>query len=69
MQDGSSLHFTFDKVHGIPNGADNTQADVFGDIQDLVLSTLEGLNGCVMASGQTGTNLAILLAHLVFLTP
>ena len=55
MQDGSSLHFTFDKVHGLPNGAANTQADVFSDIQDIVLSTLQGLNGCVMAYGQTGT--------------
>ena len=54
MQDSSSLHFTFDKVHGLPDGAANTQGDIFSDIQDIVLSTLDGLNGCVMAYGQTG---------------
>ena len=54
MQDSSSLHFTFDKVHGLPDGAGNTQGDIFSDVQDLVLSTLEGLNGCIMAYGQTG---------------
>ena len=54
MQDSSSLHFTFDKVHGPPDGAANTQGDIFSDIQDIVLSTLGGLNGCIMAYGQAG---------------
>ena len=64
LQDGSSLQFMFDKVHGLPKGACNTQADIFSDIQDIVLSTLEGLNGCVMAYGQTGLTSGFLLAHL-----
>ena len=59
LQDGSSLHFTFDKVHGLPTGAGNTQADIFGDVQDIVLSTLECVNGCVMAYGQTGMSYGI----------
>jgi len=54
LQDGSSLQFSFDKVHGLPDGAGNTQADIFADIQDIVLSALQGLNGCIMAYGQTG---------------
>jgi hypothetical protein len=54
LQDGSSLHFSFDKVHGLPDGAHNSQADIFSDVQDIVLSVLEGLNGCIMAYGQTG---------------
>ena len=54
LQYGSSQKFTFDKVHGLPNGAGNTQADIFSDVQDIVLSTLEGVNGCVMIYGQTG---------------
>ncbi len=54
LQEGDSLLFTFDKVHGPPSGAGNTQADIFRDIQDIVLGTLEGVNGWVMAHGQTG---------------
>ncbi|CAL5227934.1 g10981 [Coccomyxa viridis] len=55
-QDGSSLHFNkFDKLHGLPNGASNTQADIFSNVQDIVLSTLEGLSRCVMVFGQTGS--------------
>lgn len=54
LQDGSSLQFSFDKVHGFPDGAHNSQADIFSDVQDIVLSVLQGLNGCIMAYGQTG---------------
>ncbi|CAL5220572.1 g2610 [Coccomyxa viridis] len=62
-QDGSSLHFNkFDKVHGFPDGASNTQADIFSDVQDIVLSTLEGLSGCVMVFGQTGSGKTYTLA-------
>ncbi|CAL5227933.1 g10980 [Coccomyxa viridis] len=61
-QDGSSLQFILDKVHGLPNGDSNTQADVFSDIQDIVLRPLEGLNGCVMIYGQTGSGKAYTMA-------
>ncbi len=54
LQEGSSLQSTFDKVHGLPNGASNTQADIFSDIQDVVLSPLEGLSAFVIAFGQAG---------------
>ncbi len=63
MQDGGSLHFLFDKVHGLPNGASNTQANTFSDIQDIVQSTLEGLNGSVLAYGQTGVSSRFSLIH------
>lgn len=55
LQDGGSLYFVSDKVHGPPpDGLSNTQADIFSDVQDMVLDTLEGLSGCIMAYGQTG---------------
>ncbi len=68
MQEGRSLQFIFDEVHGPPNGAGNTQADIFSDIQDIVLGTvpwvtLEGVNGCVMAYGQTGCTPGLLLTN------
>ena len=49
-----SQDFTFDKVHGLPDGASNTQAAIFSEIQDIVLGTLEGLDGCIMACDQSG---------------
>ena len=55
LQEGSSLQFPFDKVHVLPNGASNTQSDIFKDVQDIVLSPLEGRNGCVIAYGLEGT--------------
>ena len=64
MQNDSSPQFTFDKVHGLPYGASNTQTDIFSDVQDIVLGTLEGLNGCIMAYGQAGMQSDFSWAHL-----
>ena len=43
--------FTFDRVWPF----DTTQADVFGDVEPLVLSVTEGFNTCLFAYGQTGS--------------
>ncbi|CAL5227935.1 g10982 [Coccomyxa viridis] len=62
-QDGGTLYFLSDKVHGLPpDGLSNTQADIFSDVQDMMLDTLEGLNGCIMAYGQTGSGKTFTLA-------
>lgn len=54
VQDGSSLPFSYDKVHGQPKGTSNSQADIFSGVSDIVQSVLQGFNGCIMAYGQTG---------------
>ena len=43
--------FVFDRVWK----ADATQADVFSDIEPLVISITEGYNSCILAYGQTGS--------------
>jgi Kinesin motor domain len=43
--------FAFDRVWPF----DTTQADVFGDVEPLVLSVTEGFNTCLFAYGQTGS--------------
>lgn len=65
LQEGTSHQLIFDKVHGL-HGASNTQADIFSDIHDIVMGMLEGLNGCVVAYGQTGLSPGFLLAIYAF---
>eukprot|EP01035_Chromulina_nebulosa_P018038 gene18038-23680_t len=43
--------FTFDTVWS----PESTQADVFADIEPLVLSVVDGYNACIFAYGQTGS--------------
>ena len=43
--------FLFDRVWRL----DSTQADVFADVEPLVLSVIEGYNTCLFAYGQTGS--------------
>jgi hypothetical protein len=43
--------FAFDRVWK----ADALQADIFADVEPLVLSVTEGFNACIMAYGQTGS--------------
>lgn len=43
--------FAFDKVWG----PDQTQKDIFRDVEPLALSVVDGFNACIFAYGQTGS--------------
>lgn len=45
------FNFEFEKVFS----PQSTQAEVFDEVQDLVLSVLDGFNVCIFAYGQTGS--------------
>ncbi|KAE9251548.1 hypothetical protein PF004_g2426 [Phytophthora fragariae] len=48
---GSGKEFAFDQVFG----PQSTQADVYAQIEPLVVSFTDGYNACIMAYGQTGS--------------
>jgi chromosome segregation ATPase len=63
--------FVFDRVWRM----DSSQADIFADVEPLVLSVLEGYNTCLFAYGQTGSgtdisfnNIDIVLDSVLFNT-
>ena len=56
--------FLFDRVWRL----DSTQADVFADVEPLVLSVIEGYNTCLFAYGQTGSGVHLSTLKLFYST-
>ena len=57
--------FLFDRVWRL----DSTQADVFADVEPLVLSVIEGYNTCLFAYGQTGSGAHAFILILFYYIP
>lgn len=51
VKEQSPLAFEFDRIFDSQMG----QADVYGELEELVLNVLDGFNVCMLAFGQTGT--------------
>lgn len=54
--------FVFDRVWK----ADANQAEVFADVEPMVVSVLDGYNACILAYGQTGSGKTFTMVSLSF---
>ncbi len=53
--------FVFDRVWK----ADANQAEVFADVEPMVVSVLDGYNACILAYGQTGSGKTFTMVRFV----
>ena len=55
--------FVFDRVWK----ADANQAEVFADVEPMVVSVLDGYNACILAYGQTGSGNTFTMVRFILL--